>query len=186
MAKIGTLHTGEPIEKATRVIREWLDRLSVNGLSIHTAHDARQNIAVLRFSYLGKNYEFKSTQQQNCRLNMHAIAKVMEAKVRAHLMQIEPFEKAMKAYLQLEATPEAMRQGSAYVPESQEDATIQDYALLGANQLMSNEELTKCYKKAAKTWHPDLAGSQESKVVFEQKFSEINTAWQRIQKARRL
>lgn len=186
MSNIGKLWTSQPIEKAIREIRDWLERINVDGLSIHSPYDAKRNIALLRFSFMGKNYEFKSTQQKNCRLNMFAIAKVMEYKVRAHLMQIEPFEKAMKAYLQLEATPEALKRGEAYVPEESVDASITDYASLGANELMSNEELLRQYKKMAKTWHPDMAGSQESKKVFEEKFSQINESWEKIKKARGL
>lgn len=174
--KIGQLRTTETIDKAMREIREWLTKINVEPMSLNTNWDARQNIALLKFSRKGKSYEFRSSKQNNCRLNMHAIARVMEYKVRAHLMGIEEFETAMSPYLQLEG----------YSTPTQEVKKGNDrfYAIIGISPLASNDELTSHYKKMAKSWHPDMAGSEEAKVVFEQKFSELNQAWSEIKKER--
>lgn len=181
MASIGQLRIGQPIEKAMRMIKEWLDKIRINGLSLDIRYDARQNVALVRFSFNGKNYEFKSASQSNCRLNMWAIARVMEYKVRAHLMGIEKFDKSMQAYLQLEASPEAMQAGNSQSYGSQDNAA---YATLGVSPLSSNTELIGHFRKLSKSWHPDMAGSEEAKIVFEKKFSEINSAWETIKKER--
>lgn len=177
MTRLGQLNTSKPIDQAVREIRTWLDKIRVNGLSIDTRYDAKTNVALLRFSYQGKNYEFRSTKQNNCRLNMWAIARAMESKVRNHIMGIEVFEKSMQAYLLLEGYSE---------PTSNSDiqVDVRNYALLGMSHLSSNDELQAQYKKLAKTWHPDMAGSEEAKSVFQAKFAEISCAWEMIKKER--
>ena len=105
---------------------------------------------------------------------MWAIARAMESKVRNHIMEIEPFEKSMKSYLLLE--------GSTAPLEEHEKADVTSYAIIGISPLASNDELEKHYKKTAKAWHPDMAGSEEARKVFEDKFSEINSAWEQIKK----
>ncbi len=176
--KLGQLKTTKRVEQAIREIRDWLDKIGIHGLGIDTRYDASQNIALASFSYEGKRYEFRSTNQVNCRLNMWAIARVMEYKVRSHIMGIENFEKSMRAYLLLEASEEAMKGSPPMTAESK------DYVVLGIGELASNQELKSNYKKLAKAWHPDMAGSDEAKKSFEDKFAEINAAWNRIKKAR--
>jgi hypothetical protein len=78
MTKIGTIQTEKSIENAMSEIREWLSRIGVQGLDIDLKYDARMNIALLKFKYNGKAYEYRSISQKNCRLNMHAITRVME------------------------------------------------------------------------------------------------------------
>lgn len=180
---MGQLRTTDPIEKATRTIREWLERIGVNGFDLDTKWDARSNVALVRFRYGTQWYEFKSTKQNNCRLNMHGIARVIEYKVRAHLMRIEEFGNSMKAYLALENQ-------SNYQPntnQSQFSSSPTDeksYAVLGLSSLASNQELEQAHKKMAKTWHPDNALSQEAKKEFEKRMSEINSVWEQIKKER--
>jgi hypothetical protein len=175
MSQIGQLRTSKPIEKAIRDLRYWLTKIEINGLSINARYDAKQNIALLNFIYKEKKYEFRSTKQSNCRLNMWAICKAMESKIRNHLMGIEPFEKSMTAYLQLEGPT---------ISEEIMEIDNAPYVILGISSLSSNEELEKHYNKLAKSWHPDMAGSEEAKEIFEQKFAEINQAWTEIKKQR--
>lgn len=182
---IGKLNTTKPIERAIKEIRDWLTKLGVNGLTIDIKYDAASNVAILRFTYGGKNYEFKSTKQSNCRLNMHAIARVIESKVRNHLMGIEEFNRAMTSYLQIEASSEAQAR-SSYETQETRSQNIEAYAVMGISHLASNAELEAHYKKLAKSWHPDMAGSEEAKVVFQRKFSEINQAWSNIKTERGL
>ena len=177
MSKIGQLKTSAPIEKAMREIRTWLSKLDVPGLSVNTNYDARANISLLNFKYNEKSYEFRSSQQNNARLNMHVIAKVMEYKVRSHLMGIEDFDKSMIAYLQL-PSPEGYRETSTSKSEERY------YCELGLDSTASNEEIEKAYKRLAKTWHPDMAGSKEAKFEFEKRFSKINEAYSEIKKER--
>lgn len=172
---LGQLTTSEPIDKAMRVIREWLDKLSINGMAIDLKYDAKINIALLRFNYKGKNYEFRSTKQTNSRLNMWAISRVMEYKVRSHIMGIEEFDKSMVAYLMIEGTA-----GSSQSMPIKE----KNYAVLGLDSTCSNEEIVKTYKKLAKSWHPDMANSEESKEVFLKRFSEITEAYTEVCKER--
>lgn len=108
---------------------------------------------------------------------MWAIARVMEYKARSHIMNIEDFEKSMKSYLLLEAP-----QGTTTAVFA--DVEAKDYALIGVSPLASNDEVGAAYRKVAKTWHPDMAGSVEAKAVFESKFAEINEAYSRIKKVR--
>lgn len=178
MGNLGQLRTDKPIEKAMREIRDWLFKLKVSGMSISTNYDPRQNIAVLSFRHNEKQYEFRSTKQHNCRLNMHAIARVMESKVRAHLMGIEDFDKSMVAYLQLEDFSGSQTQS---VP-----ANERNYIKLGISALASNEELQVHYRKLCRTFHPDMALSEDAKAEFEKRMAEINGAWAEIKKERGL
>lgn len=52
--------------------------------------------------------------------------------------------------------------------------------------LSSNEEIINHYKRLAKTYHPDTAENSESKRIFQEKFTEINNAWQIIKKSREI
>jgi hypothetical protein len=177
MSKIGQLRIDQPIEKAMREIRDWLSKLNINGLSINTNYDARMNIAVLKFKYQEKDYEFRSTKQANCRLNMWGIARVMEYKVRASIMGIEDFEKAMQSYLALED-----KSGSSNF--TQQTANEKSYIVMGLTPLASNEEIKQRHKDLMKTWHPDFAGSEGAKKEFEKRCQEINEAYAEIKKER--
>ncbi len=73
-------------------IRENLQRMGVDGLSIDVRYDVRNNIALVRFRFKTKNYEMKVSNQKDIRQNMHAISKRIEYKVRMHLLEIESFE----------------------------------------------------------------------------------------------
>lgn len=184
MTQIGTINMKRPIESAIREIRDWLNKINVvDGVSIDTRYDAAKNIALLRFSYMGKNYEFISTKQVNCRQNMWAIARVIEYKVRSHLMKIEPFEKSMVAYLQIGASDEAMRAGFSNQP-SQHSLDEMNYVKLGVSPLASNEEVKAHYLKLVKSFHPDMALSVEAKAEFQKRIAEINSAWEAIEKER--
>jgi len=177
MGKIGQLQTSKSIDVATREIREWLDRLGINGMAVDLRYDAKTNIALCKFKYKNKDYEFRSTKQNNCRLNMHGIARVMEGKVRFHIMGIEDFEKSMSAYLQLPNYSE-FKDNEFY------EADKECYKVLEINSLASNEELIKQHKKLCKTYHPDMANSEEAKEMMEKKISKINEAWSEIKKER--
>lgn len=179
MTKLGQLKTTESIERAMRIIRDWLNKIGVNGMEINTNYDARLNIAVLKFRYKDVNYEFRSTSQSNCRLNMWAIARVMEYKVRSSLMGIEDFQKSMKAYLSIEDK-------SGTEQNTQIQTEQKNYIVLGLSPLASNEEITKRFKELARSFHPDMALSDEAKKEFEKRFSEITNAYSEIKKERQL
>ena len=179
MTKIGTIQTEKSIENAMREIRQWLSRIGVSGgFDVDLKYDARMNVALLKFKYNGKNYEYRSTSQKNYRLNMHAIARVMEFKVRAHLMGIEKFDVSMSPYLALTSRQDDVRADEPI------NVVVDPYAVLGISSLASNEEVELCYRRMAKAWHPDMANSEEAKAVFLNKFSEINEAHQKIKAER--
>ena len=174
---MGQLRTKDSIELGQRLIRYWLGKIGVAGLSITSNYDARINIAILGFKYKENKYEFRSTRQKNCRLNVHAIARVMEFKVRAHLMKIEDFGGSMRAYLQLENK-------SSYAPPSDVIADDKSYADLGVDPSASNDEIKARYRQLMRGFHPDMALSDEAKKEFERRSGEINAAYAQIAKAR--
>lgn len=175
MANIGVMSTDKTIEKAIKEIKKWLGELNINAATIVTNYEPRQNIALVQFVYQGKEYQFRSTKQKNCRLNMHAIAKVIEFKVRAQRMNIEDFSQSMQAYLAIEGTTEE------YIPSNKKTKTdTLSYATLGLSPLCSNEELEKAHKRLIKTYHPDVAGTEEAKKIFTTKAQEINSAYTKI------
>ena len=178
MSKTGQLMTQESIERAQTQIREWLRKIDVDGLSLNLNYDAKQNISLIKFKYENKEYEFRSTKQKNCRLNMHAIARVMEFKVRAHLMGIELFSKSMSPYLMIEGRTEVSTQSN----------TVNEgvYVKLGLTSLESNSEIKARYRLLCKSWHPDMMISEEAKKEAQKKLSEINEAWEEIKKERGL
>ena len=177
MTKIGQLTTEKPIEKAMKEIKEWLSKLNVSGLDIDLRYDAKSNVAVLRFKFKSKDYEFISRKQSNCRLNMWGIARVMEFKVRAQLMGIEDFSESMFRY---------KLEGKVEPPADATPANEMNYVKLGISPLASNEEIQKRYKILAKMYHPDMSLSKEGKEEFTKKFQEINDAYFEICKERGL
>ena len=174
MTKIGELRTEKSIEFAIKEINKWLSLINVEVLDIE--YDARSNIAAIAFLYNGKDYEFRSTNQKNCRLNMWGIARVMEFKVRAHIMRIEDFGASMEHYKLLEGNVENR-------PQSNSIDEI-NYIRLGISPLASNEEIRKKYRQLMKSFHPDMALSDEAKKEFEKRTAEINHAYAEIKKER--
>lgn len=176
MVKIGQLTTEKPIEKAMKEIKEWLSKINVSGLDIDLRYDAKTNVAVLRFKFKGKDYEFISRKQSNCRLNMWGIARVMEFKVRAQLMGIEDFSESMFRYkLEGKVEPPAAATPSA---------NDLNYVKLGLSPLASNKEVISKHKELMKTFHPDMTLSLEAKKEHERRTAEINQAYDVIKKER--
>jgi len=183
MTEIGELRTDKPIDSAMVEIRTWLDRIGVKGMDVILQYDAKLNISLLKMKYKSKDYDFRSTKQRNCRLNMWAIARVMEYKVRSHLMKIEDFEKSMKAYLSL---PNFTGQEAPDSETADVGMLDQYYKTLGVEPLASNEQISIAYKKLCKGFHPDNALSEEAKAQFTIKIVEINQAYTEIKKVRGL
>lgn len=175
MTKIGQLTTEKSIDSAVKEIKEWLSMLDVNGLDIDIRYDAKTNVAMLRFKYGGREYEFVSRKQKNCRLNMWGIARVMEFKVRAQLMGIENLADSMYRYRIEGKVDEGMKPA---------EVNEMNYVRLGISPLASNDEIQKKYTVLMKSFHPDMALSIEAKKEFENRASEINQAYSEIKKER--
>lgn len=174
MTKIGELRTEKSIESAIKEIKKWLSLIVVYGIDLE--YDARSNIAVLRLRYNDKDYEFRSINQKNCRLNMWGIARVIEFKVRSHVMGIEDFGASMESYKLLVGNVEPV----------QESINEMNYVRLGISSLASNDEIRKKYKQLMKSFHPDMALSVEAKKEFQKRAAEINQAYAEIKKERRM
>ena len=172
MGKLGMLRTTKNIDQASREIREWLERIGISGLEVNINWDARQNVALLRFRYKSKNYEKRSTKQDNCRLNVCALAQFCENKVRASLQGIEDFDMSISPYLQLQGEVST-------VPQGQENVNYEAYATIGIEYTASNEQLKNKYRELVKLYHPDIIQNINSNEVkaFQKKLQEINTAW---------
>ena len=177
MTKIGELRTEKSIDSAIKEIKKWLSLIGVNGFDIDIRYDVRSNSAILMFKYKDRDYEFHSTNQKNCRLNMWGIARVMEFKIRAQLMKIEDFGASMESYKLLEGRVES---------QTQEPMNEINYIRLGISPLASNEEVRKKYKQLMKSFHPDMALSIEAKQEFEKRSAEINQAYAEIKKEREM
>lgn len=83
MTKIGELRTEKSIETAIKEIKKWLMLIGVNIFDIDIQYNAK--LAILIFKYNDRDYQFRSINQKNCRLDMWGIARVMEFKARAQL-----------------------------------------------------------------------------------------------------
>lgn len=173
MTKIGELRTEQSMKSAIDEIRKWLSLIAADILDIE--YDAKSNIAMLKLEYDNKYYEFRSTNQKNCRLNMWGIARVMEFKVRAQLMKIEDFGASMEHYKLLEGKVES--QTRTYADDT-------NYIWLGISPLASNDEIRKRYRQLMKSFHPDMTLSAEAKKEFEKRTTEINRAYAKIKKER--
>lgn len=173
MTKIGELRTEKSIESAIKEINKWLILIAVYGADIE--YDARSNIAVLRLRYNDRDYEFRSINQKNCRLNMWGIARVIEFKVRSHLMGIEDFGASMESYKLLVGKVE---------PQMRESINEINYIRLGISSLASNDEIRKKYRQLMKSFHPDMVLSVEAKKEFQKRAAEINQAYAEIKKER--
>jgi hypothetical protein len=173
MGKIGQILIERPIGSAMSEIKDWLDKIGVKGLDIIMQYDSKLNIAVLKMKYKNKDYEFRSTKQTNCKKNMWAIARVMEFKVRSHLMAIEDFEKSMKAYLSLPNFS-----GTEAQPSQNCDSCDlgKYYEVLGCDALDSDVQIKARYMNRVKSFHPDMA--------LRKKLTLINEAFAEIKKAR--
>ena len=175
MTKIGELRTEKSIESAIKETKKWLSLIAVDEFDIDIMYDVRSNSAALMFKYKDKDYEFHSTNQKNCRLNMWGIARVMEFKVRAQLMKIEDFGASMESYKLLEGRVEF---------QTQKSINEVNYIRLGISPLASNDEIRKKYRQLMKSFHPDMALSEEAKKEFEKRTTEINQAYSEIKKER--
>ncbi|MDD3813307.1 MAG: J domain-containing protein [Desulfocapsaceae bacterium] len=158
MTQIGQLSTEKSIETAMKEIREWLSKININGLNVDLRHDANINVAILRFKYQNKDYEFISRKHNNCRLNMWGIARVIEWRI----------ELEGHADPQVKETP----------------INELNYAKLGLSMLASTREVQDKYRSLIKTYHPDMVNSQEAKLEFEKRAKEINQAYSEIMKER--
>ena len=161
-------------------IGKWLNKIGIVKELIDMSYDARLNVATINFKYQNKQYEFRSSKQKNCRLNMCGIARIMEYKIRAHLMGIEDFDKSMIAYLRLE--------NKSGIKNENNNINFNEkyYLILGISSLSSNQEIIERHRKLCKTYHPDMALSEEAKQEFTKKMSEINEAFMEIKKERGL
>jgi hypothetical protein len=160
-------------------IRDNLERMGVDGLSIDIRYDAGANIALVRFMFKGKNYEMKVGNQADVRRNMFAISKRVEYKARLHLLGIEPFEVSVSPYLQLENQSGISGQEGSFAK-----ASPHSYAVLGIPEYSSNNQIKSRFKELVKTFHPDMALSDEAKTEFQNRMSEINNAYAEIKKER--
>lgn len=174
MTKIGELRTDKSIYCAIDEIKRWLSLLRVYDTDFDIWYDAKSNVAVLKFKYMNRDYEFRSINQKNCRLNMWGIARVIEFKVRAHIMEIEDFGSSMEHYKLLEGGV------GPYTDQSNEI----NYISLGISPLASNDEIRKKYRQLMKSFHPDMALSEEAKKEFQKRAAEINEAYSEIKKER--
>lgn len=174
MTKIGELRTDKSIYCAIDEIKKWLSLIAVYSPDIDIWYDAKSNIAVLTFRYKDKDYKFQSINQKNCRLNMWGIARVIEFKVRAHIMGIEDFGASMAYYKLLEGGVESHTDTSNEI----------NYIRLGISPLASNDEIRKKYRQLMKSFHPDMALSEDAKKEFQKRAAEINDAYAEIKKER--
>lgn len=182
---IGKLSSQKPMETAIYEIRGWLARLGLQALDVKPGYDRETNVAIVRFRYQGKQYEFRSTAQRDCRLNMWAIEHVIEYKVRAHIMEIEKFETSMSPYLALGVG--GAQQEQAWTPPTQRaEADSAAYAVFGIDQYASNEKCREARARYAKAWHPDRYFDAESKKYAEEMASKGNAAWEKIKTERGL
>lgn len=159
-------------------IRENLQRMKVNGLTIDIRYDVRSNVAMARFNFNSKDYEMKVTNQKDIRANLWAINKRIEYKARMHLLGIEPFELSVSPYLAIENKSETQQQTD--MPK----ATARAYAVFGIAEYSSNDNIKKKYKELVRAFHPDMALSEEAKAEFIKKFQEIQEAYSEIKKER--
>jgi DnaJ-domain-containing protein 1 len=159
-------------------IRQNLSRMGVDGLSIDIRYDIRTNVAFVRFMFKGKHYEMKVNNQMDIRSNMWALNKRIEYKARMHLLEIESFDVSVSPYLQLDNL------SGVNTNFEMPKATAKSYAILGIPEYTSNADIDKKYKQLAKTFHPDMALSEDAKKEFEKRFAEINQAYDEIKKER--
>src|SRR5574342_710314 len=136
-------------------IRSNLSRMEVDGLSIDIRHDVRTNVALVNFTFKGKRYEMVVRNQKDVRSNMWAIAKRVEYKARMHLLGIESFDISVSPYLALENHSDF--KGTTM----QTTASSRAYAVLGVSEIAGNEEIKKKYHSLCKSFHPDMALSDE-------------------------
>ena len=58
------------------------------------------------------------------------------------------------------------------------------YSVLGVSRNASEEEIKKAYKALSRRYHPDANVNNPNKVQAEEKFKEIQSAYQQIMKER--
>lgn len=162
-------------------IRENLTRMGVDGLSIDIRYDVRTNIALLRFNFNNKPYEMRVSNQKDIRTNLYALSRRIEYKARMHLLDIEPFDISISPYIAIE--DKSGSSGSANQFEFPK-ASGKAYAVLGVPEYSSNDEIEKRYRHLVKSYHPDLALSDEAKSEFSKKLVEINVAYTEIKRER--
>ena len=54
------------------------------------------------------------------------------------------------------------------------------YETLGVERTASDDDLKKAYRKLARQYHPDLQNGEQQKKQSEEKFKEINEAYEHL------
>ena len=159
-------------------IRQNLTRMGVSGLTIDMRYDIKTNQALLKFIFNDKSYEMRVGNQKDVRANMYALSRRIEYKVRMHLLDIESFDISISPYLAIED-----KSGFGNASESIK-ASGKFYAVLGIPEYTNDEDIKKRYLHLVKTYHPDMALSEEAKTEFTKRLAEINEAYGEIKKER--
>ena len=62
-----------------------------------------------------------------------------------------------------------------------EDVAKRDYyEILGVDRNANDDELKKAYRRLARQYHPDLQSTEQQKRVAEEKFKEVNEAYEAL------
>lgn len=155
-------------------IRQNLARMGTDGISVDIRYDVRTNTGLVRFNFKNKPYEMIVKNQKDVRANMWAIARRIEYKARMHILGIEDFDISVSPYLALEN-----KSGYQNTTEPNK-ANPKAYATFGISEIASNDDINKKYRSLVKTFHPDMALSEEAKKEFQRRMQEINQAYTEI------
>jgi len=166
-------------------IKEMLREIGVSNTSIIIQTDYNSGAAMVAFEFEGRRYERRSINQADAPRNLFAIKRNLAHKILDHTRGVEPFHDSMLKYA---ALPPSQEDGGTYAPPADIEVVKQeDWAVLGIPETSTSEQIKKVYRQKLKFYHPDRFDSDaEMKAESERKTSELNGAYGRICKMRRI
>lgn len=164
---ISKVQTYKGITTIRAEIRELLARIGIYTYIIDWNNE--ENWARISFEYNGKKIEKILKTQTSSRNNLQALKCWLHDRIKNMERGLETFEESFSGYLKLEGSFDKAEHAKT------------PYTILGVTETDDMAGIEREFKRQAFLWHPD---KHQNDVIAEERFKEINEAWQKIKKVR--
>ena len=152
----------------------------IGATSVTMPLDYATGAAVVGFTLSNVPYSFRY-KDINASAAMSKLAFSLRMLLIAHERGILTLDKTAKEYIAIEAP-----QGSDFSVPPEYANQGKFLHILGLPETASNQEIELAFKRAARTYHPDRAMTDEDKSFYNGKMADINNAYTELKKIRRI